>query len=61
VNGRFIWLTLVALFGSLGADDKDLSGGVDYVGGDGLQLIGAQARAIWVSGLFYKDRCCSLC
>jgi len=41
VNGRLIWLSVVALFGSLGADDEDLSGGVDDVGGDGLQLVDA--------------------
>ena len=41
VNGRIIWLTLVALFGSLTADHEDLPGGVDNVGGDGLQLVDA--------------------
>ena len=41
VNGRIIWLTLVALFGSLGADDEDLPGGVDDVRGDGLKLVDA--------------------
>ena len=41
VNGRVVRLTLVALFGSLGADDEDLSGGVDDVGGDGVEVVDA--------------------
>jgi hypothetical protein len=43
VNGLTITicLTLVALFGSLGAHHEDLSSGVDDVGGDGLQLVDA--------------------
>ena len=41
MNGRIIWLTLVALFGSLTADHEDLPGGVNYVWGDDLQLVDA--------------------
>ena len=41
VNGRIVWLTLVALFGSLGADDEDLPGGVDDVGDDRVKLVDA--------------------
>ena len=39
VNGRSSWLSLVAVFGSLGADDEDLPGGVDDFGSDALELV----------------------
>ncbi len=39
VNCQIIWHSFAKLFVLLGADDQHLSGGVDYLGRDGLQLV----------------------